>query len=65
MIMVVIYKGVQVIILRANSEAIYSACTCHSLNQCGEQAAESCPAAIILFRAIQKLYNIFNSIPKR
>jgi len=59
-----IYKGAQAIILRANNEAIYSACTCHSLNLCGEHAAESCPAAITFFGAIQKLYNIFSSSPK-
>ncbi|KAL4153194.1 hypothetical protein QTP88_001027 [Uroleucon formosanum] len=60
-----VYKGAQAIILRANNEAIYSACTCHSLNLCGEQAAESCPAAITFFGAIQKLYNIFSSSPQR
>lgn len=66
MIMVVIwkvkgvYKGAQAIILRANNGAIYSACICHSLNLCGEKVAESCPATITFFGAIQKLYNIFS-----
>jgi hypothetical protein len=59
------YKGAQAIILKANSEAIYSACTCHSLNLCGEQAAESCSAAVTFFGALQKLYNIFSSSPQR
>lgn len=59
------YKGAQAVILSANSEAVYSACTCHSLNLCGEQAAESCPAAITFFGAVQKLYNIFSSSPQR
>lgn len=60
-----VYKGAQVIILRANNEAIYSACTCHSLNLCGEQAAESCTAAFTFFGVIQKLYNIISSSPQR
>ncbi|KAF0754583.1 zinc finger MYM-type protein 1-like [Aphis craccivora] len=60
-----LYKGAQAIILRANNEAIYSACTSHSLNLCGEQAAESCTAAITFFGAIQKLYNIFSSSTQR
>lgn len=60
-----VYKGAQAIILSANSEAIYSACTCHSLNICGEKAAESCPAATTFFGAVQKLYNIFSSSPQR
>lgn len=59
------YKGAQAFILSANSEAVYSACTCHSLNLCGEQAAECCPAAITFFGAVQKLYNIFSSSPQR
>lgn len=59
------YKGVQAIILGMNSLAVYSACACHSLNLCGEQAAECCPPAITFFGAVQKLYNIFSSSPQR
>lgn len=59
------YKGVQAIILSKNNLAIYSACACHSLNLCGEQAAECCTAAITFFGAVQKLYNIFSSSPQR
>lgn len=59
------YKGAQAVILSANSEAVYSACACHSLNLCGEKAAECCPDAITFFGAVQKLYNIFSSSPQR
>lgn len=58
------YKGAQAVILSANSEAVYSACACHSLNLCGEKAAECCPDAITFFGAVQKLY-IFSSSPQR
>lgn len=60
-----VYKGAQAIILAANSEAIYSACTNHSLNLRGEQAAASCPTAVTFFGALQKLYNIFSSSIQR
>jgi len=56
-----VYKGAQAIILKANSEAIYSACTYHSLNLFGERAAESCLMAGTFFGTLQKLHNIFSS----
>lgn len=49
------YKGVQAKIRAMNNLAVYSACACHSLNLCGEQAAESCTAAVTFFGSIQKL----------
>lgn len=51
-----VYKGAQAIILRANNEAIYSACTCHSLNLCGEQAAVQW---LLLFLEPSKNYIIY------
>lgn len=59
------YKGVQAIFLAANNLAVYSACAGHSLNLCGEKAAECCPEAITFFGSIQKMYNIFSSSPQR
>jgi len=59
------YKGVQAIILASNSLAVYSACAGHSLNLCGEKAAECCNEAITFFGSIQKIYNIFSSRPQR
>lgn len=49
-----IYKGALAIILLVNREAIYFACTCHSLNLCGEQGAEICFAAITYFLELFK-----------
>lgn len=47
-----------------NCKVVYSPYTCHSLNLCGEQAAESCPAAITFLGAVQKVFNLFSLAPK-
>lgn len=52
-------------ILEDNNFAVYSACACHSLNLCGEQAASSCREADTFFGVVQKLYNLFSSSPQR
>jgi len=59
------YKGVQARILEDNNFAVYSACACHSLNLCGEQAASSCREADTFFGVVQKLYNLMSSSPQR
>lgn len=59
------YKGVQARLLNDNKFAVYSACACHSLNLCGEQAATSCREAETFFGVVQKLYNVFSSSPQR
>lgn len=59
------YKGVQAIILKSNSLAIYSPCGCHSLNLCGVCAADCCTEAQTFFGIVQNLYNLFSCNPKR
>lgn len=58
------YNGDQAIILSANSEAVYSACTCHSLNLRGEQAANSCKDAMTFFGAFKNCTMFLVLAPK-
>ena len=59
------YKGAQAIIMKNNPLAIFSPCGCHSLNLCGVHSAECCAQVITFFGVVQKLYNLFSSIPQR
>lgn len=59
------HKGVQARILEDNNFVVYSACACHSLNLCGEQAASSYREADKFFEVVQKLYNLMSSSPQR
>ena len=59
------HKCIQSIIFKINALAIYSPCTCHTLNLCGVNAAECCPDVITFFGSVQKLFNFFSSSPPR
>ena len=59
------YKGAQAKIQEQNSMAIFSPCGCHTLNLCGNDAAECLPEAIKYFGTVQTIYNLFSSSPKR
>ena len=52
-------------IKKQNSEAIFSPCGCHTLNLCGNDAAECLPEEITKFGTVQTIYNLFGSSPKR
>ena len=55
------YNGTQEKILEQCSMAIFSLCGCHTLNSCGNDAAEYLPEAITYFRTVQMIYNLFSS----
>ena len=59
------YNGVQSHLKDKNSLIKYSPCACHSLNLCGNDAAECCKEAITFFGMVQWIYNFFHSSPKR
>jgi hypothetical protein len=59
------YKGVQAKILAQYPAAIFSPYGCHTLNLCGNDAAESVTEAVSFFGTIQTIYNLFSSSPKR
>ena len=45
--------------------AMFSPCGCHTLNLCGNDAAECTPEAITYLRTIRTIYTLFNCSPKR
>lgn len=59
------YKGAQSLILKENPLAIFSPCACHTLNLCGNDAAECCSEAVTFFGVVQKIYNIFSKSTQR
>ncbi|XP_013781317.1 uncharacterized protein LOC106465628 [Limulus polyphemus] len=59
------YNGAQAKIQEQRSTAIFSPCGCHTLNLCGNDAAECTPEAITLFGTIQTVYHLFSSSPKQ
>ena len=59
------YNGAQAKILEQCPMAILSPCGCHTLNLCGNDAAECLPEAITYFGTVQTIYNLFRSSPKR
>ena len=59
------YNGAQAIIKEQYPSAIFSPCGCHTLNLCGNDAAECIPEAITYFGTIQTICNLFSSSPKR
>ena len=59
------YKGAQAIILQKNPQALYAPCGAHSLNLCGVHAVEASSEIRLFFGNIQKVYNLFSSIPAR
>ena len=59
------YNGNQVEILEQCSMAIFSPCSCHTLNLCRNNAAECLPEAITYFGTVQIIYNLFSSSPKQ
>ena len=59
------YNGAQAIIQKQCSTAIFSPCGCHTLNLCGNDAAECIPEAITYFGTIQTIYTLFSCSPKR
>ena len=58
------YNGVQAKVKEANPLAIYSPCGCHSLNLCGNDAADCCKEAITFFGMVQWIYTFFHNSPK-
>ena len=44
---------------------IFSPCGWHTLNLCGNAAAECFKEAIMYFGTVQTIYNLFSSSPKR
>ena len=59
------YVGAQVKIEVQNSVALFSPCGCHTLNLCGNDAAECLPEEITYFGTVQTIYNLFSSNPER
>ena len=59
------YKGAQAKLQEHNSVAIFSPCGCHTLNLCGNDAAECLPEAVKYFGTVQTIYNLFSSSPER
>ena len=45
--------------------SIFSPCGCHTLNLCGNDAAECLPEVITYFGTAQAIYNLFSSGPRR
>lgn len=60
-----IHTGVQAVMRRDNEAALYSPCACHSLNLCGNNAAQCCPEVVTFFGMVQKLYVFFSASPQR
>ena len=58
------YNGAQAIIKEQNPTAVFSPCGSHTLNSCGNDAAECIPEAITYFRTIQTIYTLFSCSPK-
>ena len=58
------YNGAQAIIQEQFPTAIFSPCGCHSLDLCGNDAAECIPEAITYFGTLQTIYTLFSYIPK-
>ena len=59
------YNGVQAVLLRHNTNCIFSSCRNHTLNLVGVDSVESCKEAILYFGRIQQMYNFFSSSPQR
>ena len=59
------YNGVQAKVKEANPLAIYSPCGCHSLNLCGNDAADCCKETITFFGMVQWTFKFFHDSPKR
>ena len=59
------YNGAQAIIKEQCPTAIFSPCGCHTLNLCGNDAAECVPEATTYFGTIQTIYTLFSCSPKR
>ena len=59
------YNGAQAKVLEVCPTAVFSPCGCHTLNLCGNDAAQSLPEAVTYFGTIQTVYNLFSSSPKR
>ena len=59
------HQGVQKRLLDINPRALYTPCSCHSLNLVLCDMANSCPKAISFFGVIQHIYTLFSSSTKR
>lgn len=59
------YNGMQAIIKRVNSYAVFVPCCGHSLNLVGKTAANSCPTAIKFFDFVQNIYVFFTASTSR
>ena len=55
------YIGAQAKIEEQNSVALFSPCGCHTLNLCGNDAAECLPEEITYFGTVRTIYNLFSS----
>ena len=59
------YNGLQAKVATENELAIWIPCMGHSLNLVGQAAAECCPAAVMFFDFLEKLYTFFTSSTNR
>jgi len=57
--------GAQAIIKEQYPTAIFYSCGCHTLNLCGNDAAECIPEAGTYFGTMQTIYTLFSCSPKR
>ena len=60
-----LYNGAQAIISVVNPLALFSNCEAHSLNLCGNNAAEWCEEVVTFFGMVEKTYNSFARNPQR
>ena len=56
-----IHNGVQAVMRRQNDLALYSPCACHSLNLCGNNAAQCCPEVVTFLEWFSNC--TFSSVP--
>ena len=59
------YNGSQEIIKEQFPTAMFSPCGYHTINLCGNDAAECIPRAITYYGIIQRTYSLFSCNPKR
>ncbi|XP_065664720.1 uncharacterized protein LOC136086351 [Hydra vulgaris] len=58
-------SGVQAILLKENSRAFFTPCTCHNYNLLLGNIAKICPEAITFFGILQRLFVLFSASSKR
>ena len=59
------YSGMQSIVFKTNSLAVWVPCTTHSLNLVGVSAVNCCIEAVTFFSFLQHIYNFFSASTHR